>query len=106
MKKARTRVWSMLLAAAMLLSLLPTMALAVEGESDENYVTLELTYGSNVTLEDQSAAKLQYENAKYEDCTAANKAYMALYGVTWEKGYLDLRIETLRSIRTLVRPAP
>ena len=90
MKKARTRVWSMLLAVAMLLSLLPTMALAVEGESDENYVTLELTYGGNVTGEDQTKAKTEYEGRKYTSCAEANEAYMALYGVTWNEGYLDV----------------
>lgn len=90
MKKARTRVWSMLLAVAMLLAMMPTVALAAGSETEENYVTLELTYGRNVTAEDQSAAKSQYENKKYENCTAANEAYMALYGVTWDKGYLDV----------------
>ena len=90
MKKARTRVWSMLLAVAMLLTMLPTVAMAAGSETEENYVTLELTYGSNVTGKDQSAAKLQYENKKYENCTEANKAYMALYGVTWNKDYLDV----------------
>lgn len=90
MKKARTRVWSMLLAVAMLLSLLPTMALAVEGESDENYVTLELTYGGNVTGEDQTKAKTEYEGRKYTSCAEANEAYMALYGVTWNEGCLDI----------------
>lgn len=90
MKKARTRVWSMLLAVAMLLTMMPTVALAAGSETEENYVTLELTYGSNVKEEDQQKAKLQYENKKYENCTEANKAYMALYGVTWDKGYLDV----------------
>ena len=91
MKKARIRVWSMLLAVAMLLAMTPTVALAAGSETEENYVTLELTYGSNVTEEDRSAAKLQYENEKYKNCTEANEAYMALYGVTWDNdGYLDV----------------
>lgn len=59
MKKARTRVWSMLLAVAMLLTMLPTVAMAAGSETEENYVTLELTYGKNVTEDDQSAAKSQ-----------------------------------------------
>ena len=74
MKKARTRVWSMLLAVAMLLAMMPTVALAAGSETEKNYVTLELSYGNNVTAKDQSAAKLQYENEKYENCTAANEA--------------------------------
>ena len=90
MRKARTRVWSTLLAVAMLLTMTPTVALAAGSETEENYVTLELTYGNNVTAEDQSAAKLEYANKKYENCTAANKAYMALYGVTWDNGSLDV----------------
>lgn len=90
MKKARTRVWSMLLAVAMLLAMMPTVALAAGSETEENYVTLELSYGENVSEEVQKEAKLEYENKKYENCTEANKAYMALYGVTWEKGYLDV----------------
>ena len=90
MKKARTRVWSMLLAVAMLLAMTPTVALAAGSETEENYVTLELDYGTNVTENDKMTAKSEYANVKYEDCTAANKAYMALYGVTWDKGYLDV----------------
>ena len=86
----KKRILASLMAVCLIAGLLPTMALAVEGESDENYVTLELTYGSNVTEEDQSAAKSQYENKKYENCTEANEAYMALYGVTWDNGYLDV----------------
>ena len=90
MKKARTRVWSMLLAVAMLLAMTPTVALAAGSETEENYVTLKLIYGDNVNDTDQQEAKSQYENKKYENCTEANKAYMALYGVTWDKGYLDV----------------
>lgn len=90
MKKARTRVWSMLLAVAMLLAMMPTVAMAAGSETEENYVTLELTYGSNVNENDQQEAKSQYENKKYKNCTAANEAYMALYGVTWTNGYLDV----------------
>lgn len=90
MKKARIRVWSMLLAVAMLLAMMPTVALAAGSETEENYVTLELTYGRNVNEGDQINAKSQYENKKYENCTEANEAYMALYGVTWDKDYLDV----------------
>lgn len=80
------------MAVCLIAGLLPTAALAAEPgtESDENYVTLELTYGSNVTEEVQQEAKSQYENEKYKNCTEANEAYMALYGVTWDKGYLDV----------------
>ena len=53
MKKARIRVWSMLLAVAMLLAMMPTVALAAGSETEENYVTLELTYGRNVNEGDQ-----------------------------------------------------
>ena len=90
MKKARTRVWSMLLAVAMLLAMMPTVALAAGSETEENYVTLELIYGDNVNEKDQQEAKSQYENEKYENCTEANKAYMALYGVTWDEDHLDV----------------
>ena len=90
MKKARTRVWSMLLAVAMLLAMTPTVALAAGSETEENYVTLELDYGGNVTEEAQTKAKTEYEGRKYTSCAEANEAYMALYGVTWGKGYLDV----------------
>lgn len=80
----------MLLAAAMLLAMMPTVALAAGSETEENYVTLELTYGDNVTGENQTKAKTEYEGRKYTSCAEANEAYMALYGVTWEKGYLDV----------------
>ena len=49
----------MLLVVAMLLTMLPTVAMAAGSETEENYVTLELTYGSNVTEDDQNAAKSQ-----------------------------------------------
>lgn len=90
MKKARTRVWSMLLAVAMLLAMMPTVALAAGSETEENYVTLELTYGDNVNEDDQQKAKLLYEGIKYNDCTEANEAYMELYGVAWDNGSLDV----------------
>ena len=68
----------------MALSLLPTAALADEGAAEpENYVTLELTYGSSVTGESIAAAKTMYEGKKYDTCKAANEAFMALYGVSW-----------------------
>jgi len=77
---------SLALAVLMLAVMLPTTALADE----VNYVTLELTYGSNVSDEAIAAAKAMYENKQYTTCKAANEAYMALFGVTWEKGYLDV----------------
>lgn len=84
------RFLSILLAILMLAVMLPTTALADE----VNYVTLELTYGSNVSDEDIAAAKAKYENEQYTTCKAANEAYMALFGVTWEKGYLDVTNNT------------
>ena len=75
------KLLSILLCLAMALSLLPTAALAEEAGATEDYVTLELTYGSNVTAEQVAAAKVMYEGKKYETCKAANEAYMALYGV-------------------------
>ena len=86
----KKRILASLMAVCLIAGLLPIAALAVEGESDENYVTLELTYGSNVTEEDQTKAKTEYEGRKYTSCAEANEAYMALYGVTWDKGYLDV----------------
>ena len=84
------KLLSILLCLAMALSLLPTAALAEGTGTPENYVTLELTYGSSVTEESIAAAKAMYEGKTYDTCKAANEAYMALYGVTWEKGYLDV----------------
>ena len=81
---------SILLAILMLAVMLPTTALADE----VNYVTLELTYGSNVSDEAITAAKAMYENKQYTTCKAANEAYMALFGVTWGKGYLDVTDNT------------
>ncbi len=72
------------------LAMAPTVALAAGSETEENYVTLELTYGDNVTGEDQTEAKTEYEGRKYTSCAEANEAYMALYGVTWDNGYLDV----------------
>ena len=86
----KKRLLASILSLVLIVTLLPTAALAAGSETEENYVTLELTYGSKVTGEDQSAAKLEYANEKYKNCTEANEAYMALYGVTWEKGYLDV----------------
>lgn len=59
-----------------------------------NYVTLELVFGDNVADEDVVAAKALYAQEKYETCKAANEAYMALFGVTWGKGYLDVTDNT------------
>lgn len=58
--------------------------------SGENYTTIELTYGNDVAAEDIAAAKKLYEGVAYSTNKAANEAYMALYGVTWDKGYLDV----------------
>lgn len=55
-----------------------------------SYVTVELEFGSNVSAEDIAAAKALYEGKKFDTCKAANEAYMALFGVTWGKGYLDV----------------
>ena len=86
---------SILLAVLMLAVMLPVTAMAEE----VNYVTLELTYGSNVSAEAIAAAKAMYENKQYTTCKAANEAYMALFGVTWkdrEGGtpYLDVTDNT------------
>ena len=89
------RFLSILLAILMLAVMLPVSAMAEE----VNYVTLELTYGSNVSAEAIAAAKAMYENKQYTTCKAANEAYMALFGVTWkdrEGGtpYLDVTDNT------------
>ena len=76
---------------ATILALVVALGLCSVSWADENnYVTVELTYGSNVSAEDVAAAKALYEGTKYDTCKAANEAYMALFGVTWEKGYLDV----------------
>ena len=76
---------------ATILALVMALGLCSVSWADENnYVTVELTYGSNVSAEDVTAAKELYANKKYDTCKAANEAYMALFGVTWEKGYLDV----------------
>ncbi|MBU5457871.1 S-layer homology domain-containing protein [Oscillibacter sp. MSJ-31] len=77
----KRKLLSVLLCLAMALSLLPTAALAEGTGATADFVTLELTYGSNVTAEQVAAAKAMYEGKKYETCKAANEAYMALYGV-------------------------
>ena len=83
----KRKTLSILLAALMLCSLLPVTALADEGPTAgtdaENYVTLELRFGENVSQADQAAAKAVYEKEKYESASAANEAYMALFGVNW-----------------------
>lgn len=81
------KILSILLAALILCALLPVTALADENPSDGadtgNYVTLELKFGENVSAADQAAAKAVYEGKKYESASAANEAYMALFGVHW-----------------------
>ena len=84
------KLLSVALAFLMLAVMLPVTAMA----NEVNYVTLELTYGSNVSDEAIAAAKAMYENKQYTTCKAANEAYMALFGVTWEKGYLDVTDNT------------
>lgn len=79
------KVLATILALVMALSV-TTMAWA----SENDYVTIELAYGSNVSAEDVTAAKELYANKKYDTCRAANEAYMALFGVTWKNGYLDV----------------
>ena len=84
------KLLAMILALVMALSV-TTMAWA----SENDYVTIELAYGSNVSAEDVAAAKALYEGTKYDTCKAANEAYMALFGVTWrEEGYLDVTNNT------------
>ena len=76
---------------ATILALVLALGLCSVSWADENnYVTVELIYGSNVSDEDVATAKGIYANKKYDTCKAANEAYMALFGVTWEKGYLDV----------------
>ena len=76
---------------ATILALVMALGLCSVSWADENnYVTVELIYGSNVSAEDVAAAKALYEGTKYDTCKAANEAYMALFGVTWGKGYLDV----------------
>ncbi len=77
----------------MALSLMPVAVFADDGTTS-NYVTLELTFGENVASEDVEAAKSIYQNVRYADCSKANEAYMSLYGITWEKGYLDVTDNT------------
>ena len=83
------KLLTMLLTLVMVLGV-TTMAWA----SENDYVTIELAYGSNVSAEDVAAAKALYEGTKYDTCKAANEAYMALFGVTWGKGYLDVTDNT------------
>ena len=76
---------------ATILALVMALGLCSVSWADENnYVTVELTYGSNVSGEDVTTAKSSYANKKYDTCRAANEAYMALFGVTWKNGYLDV----------------
>ena len=80
---------------ATILALVMALGLCSVSWADENnYVTVELTYGSNVSSEDVAAAKALYEGTKYDTCKAANEAYMALFGVTWREGYLDVTNNT------------
>ena len=81
------KFFSLLLALLMLAVMLPVTAMADEN----NYVTMELVYGANVSADDVTAAKAMYENTKYDTCKAANEAYMALFGVAWtDEGILNV----------------
>lgn len=86
---SKHRVLSIILSVLMVLSIMPVAVFADDGTTS-NYVTLELTFGENVASEDVEAAKSIYQNVRYADCSKANEAYMSLYGITWEKGYLDV----------------
>ena len=55
-----------------------------------DYTTIELVYGANVDESDKAAAMAMYDGVKYTTNKAANEAYMALFGVTWNKTYLDV----------------
>lgn len=90
---SKHRVLSIILSVLMVLSLMPVAVFADDGTTS-NYVTLELTFGENVASEDVEAAKSIYQNVRYADCSKANEAYMSLYGITWEKGYLDVTDNT------------
>ena len=85
----KKRFLSILMALTLALSLLPVSALAAgdppTGTEETGYVTLELKYGNNVDADIQSAAKAIYEGKTYASGTAANEAYMALFGVNWEQ---------------------
>ena len=70
------------MALCLALILLPSTASAT-GDSQENYVTLELTFGENVPPEVQQAAMAEYAGQTYESCSEANEAYMALFGIGW-----------------------
>ena len=85
MKKLLATILALVMALVMALGLC-----SVSWANENNYVTVELTYGSNVSGEDVTTAKGIYANKKYDTCRAANEAYMALFGATWEKGYLDV----------------
>lgn len=80
MKKLLATILALVMALVMALGLC-----SVSWADENNYVTVELTYGSNVSSEDVTTAKNIYANKKYDTCKAANEAYMALFGVTWEK---------------------
>ena len=68
-----------------------------------SYVTVELEFGLNVSAEDIVAAKALYEGKKFDTCKAANEAYMALFGVTWGKGYLGER--AILMLQTIALPS-
>ena len=68
------------MALCLALILLPSTASAT-GDSQENYVTLELTFGENVPPDVQQAAMEKYAGQTYASCAKANEAYMALFGI-------------------------
>ena len=85
----KRRLLAIAMTLAMALSLLPVTALAIDapltGADETDYVTLKLEFGENVSKEDQDKAKEMYEGKRYDSGTEANEAYMALFGVGWEK---------------------
>ena len=57
-----------------------------------NYVTLDLEFGGNLATNTTAVetVKRVYENKKFKSGTEANIAYMALFGVGWENGSLNI----------------
>lgn len=70
-------------------ALLTTVKKGLTGDT-ENYVTLDLKFGSNIAENTINAAEAVYEDKKFVSGTAANVAYMALFGVGWENGSLNI----------------
>ena len=81
----KKRFLSIMMALCLALILLPSTASAT-GDSQENYVTLELTFGENVPQDVQQDAMAEYAGKTYASCSEANEAYMALFGIGWTSG--------------------